>query len=696
MKLLCALIASLIAVCGWALVVADDDTINLVFDDTNGLGRTFEGIGGISGGGATSKLLVNYPQPLRDQILDYLFLPNFGASLQILKVEIGGDVQSTDGTEASHMHNSWEENYERGYEWWLMLEAKKRNPDIKIYSLPWGFPGWVGQGSSSPYGNTTVLADYVVRWINGAKTHYNITVDYVGIWNERPCNNDYVKVLRKTLNERGFQHTLIVASDNGWEFADGLYGDHELANAVHAVGCHYPGTWSSNSAKYVGKALWASEDYSTFNDEFGAGCWARILNQNYVDGLMTATIAWDLIASYYHNLDFFRDGLMTAVEPWSGHYVVNSPIWVTAHTTQFVSVGWKYLNHTAGVGYLKNGGSYVGLVSPTGNDLTIVIETMTHDHSQCIRPGLPWYTVSPQNVSLNLKGHFSKITKLNLWYSQLSFDGKLSNMFTSMGPVQVVNGMVNLTLGLDQIYTLTTLSGGHKGSHPTPPSSHPFPLPYFDDFEGNNLYNEPNNLAQQTGSFEVLSNGSNKFIRQMVMEWPLSWCGAESVGKAVTVIGDSTWDDLFIEIDFQFPTVNASNGIFVAARINQAGCEMDHSQGVFFFITSDNKYSLTRDSRATDEVTSGNLPSPAHTGWHKISLYVQGSKAYGAFDKRDLFAVDLNVHGSPVPGFAGIGTYNYGLADFDNLHIALTPQGAHQRKIFRKPSSNPLFFIKEH
>jgi len=23
------------------------------------------------------------------------------------------------------MHDSWDENYERGYEWWLMLEAKK-------------------------------------------------------------------------------------------------------------------------------------------------------------------------------------------------------------------------------------------------------------------------------------------------------------------------------------------------------------------------------------------------------------------------------------------------------------------------------------------------------------------------------------------------------------------------------------------
>ena len=31
----------------------------------------------------------------------------------------------TDGAEASHMHSANDENYNRGYEWWLMTEAKK-------------------------------------------------------------------------------------------------------------------------------------------------------------------------------------------------------------------------------------------------------------------------------------------------------------------------------------------------------------------------------------------------------------------------------------------------------------------------------------------------------------------------------------------------------------------------------------------
>jgi galactosylceramidase len=57
--------------------------------------------------------------------------------LQILKVEIGGDGQSTEGSESSHMHEANDENYNRGYEWWLMKEAKKVGRRAKNYGTEW-------------------------------------------------------------------------------------------------------------------------------------------------------------------------------------------------------------------------------------------------------------------------------------------------------------------------------------------------------------------------------------------------------------------------------------------------------------------------------------------------------------------------------------------------------------------------------
>src|SRR5438270_10058430 len=143
---------------------AADKTVIL---DSRAMGRIFDGLGAVSAG-ASSRLLIDYPEPYRSQILDYLFKPNYGASLQHLKVEVGGDVNSTDGSEPSHMRSPSDHNYTRGYEWWLMQEAVKRNPDIILDILPWGAPGWVGNGKLY----STDMANYMADFIEGAKKQY--------------------------------------------------------------------------------------------------------------------------------------------------------------------------------------------------------------------------------------------------------------------------------------------------------------------------------------------------------------------------------------------------------------------------------------------------------------------------------------------------------------------------------------------
>src|ERR1700751_5266861 len=132
--------------------------------DASSPGRTFDGFGAVSAG-ASSRLLYDSPEPYRSQVLDYLFKPGYGAALQHLKVEIGADVNSTDGSEPSFMRTPSDYDANRGYEWWLMEEAKKRNPDIILEVLPWGAPGWVG--TDSLY--TPAMADYVSRFIEAAK-----------------------------------------------------------------------------------------------------------------------------------------------------------------------------------------------------------------------------------------------------------------------------------------------------------------------------------------------------------------------------------------------------------------------------------------------------------------------------------------------------------------------------------------------
>jgi len=47
---------------------------------------------------------------------------------------------STTGTESSHEPQPGVFDFHSGYEWFMMTEAVKRNPNITIYGLAWSFP----------------------------------------------------------------------------------------------------------------------------------------------------------------------------------------------------------------------------------------------------------------------------------------------------------------------------------------------------------------------------------------------------------------------------------------------------------------------------------------------------------------------------------------------------------------------------
>ena len=286
-------------------------------------GPPLDGIGAISGGGAVARMLPAYDAASRAAILDYLFLPNFGAALQILKVEIGSGCQSTDGSEASHQNDPWVQNYERGYEWMMMKEAKARNPSIIFYGLAWGYPQWITctpgtlkNCTGNIYTYRDQLATYIVNWVANARAVHNLTISYVGSWNERPYDAEYLVLLRTRLDAAGLSSTRIVAPDQGgWGFAGDVLANADLARSVYSLGSHYPGMSTTADARRTGKPLWASEETSTYNNVVGAGCWARLVNQNFVRGNLSASITWNIVNGYQKGTNWYRAGLMNAMQP---------------------------------------------------------------------------------------------------------------------------------------------------------------------------------------------------------------------------------------------------------------------------------------------------------------------------------------------------------------------------------------------
>jgi hypothetical protein len=631
--------------------------------DGSGKGRIFEGIGGVSAG-ASSRLLIDYPEPQRSQILDYLFKPSYGAALQHLKVEVGGDTNSTDGSEPSHMHTRTDENYDRGFEWWLMEEAKARNPRIILDGLPWGAPGWIGNGKYySPD-----MANYIVKFIQGAKQHHGLDINYVGIWNETNYDVDYIKMLKKALLAAGLK-TNIVAPDlyeNQWKIADDFRLDKELKEAVYAISAHYARVkgnfYVTGGALDSGKSLWSSED-QPFDESGvilqrdwkpGARIWAKILNTNYIDGRVTKTETWSPVTSYYDNLAAPNSGLMYANTPWSGYYKVQSAIWVTAHTTQFAQPGWQYIDSACGYlggkescacGYLQCKGSYVTLKAPNSNDYSVVVETID--------------ATEPQEVVFKVTGGLTKGT-IHVWQTNAT------KSFEKLNDITPRDGSFSMTLEPDSIYSLTTTTGQGKGAA-TPPLSTPFPFPYHDDFEGTATGKTPKYFADQDGAFEVstCAGREGRCLRQVIRQHPIIWAGIHP--DPVTFLGSADWADYEVSTD---ALLEEPGNVTLVGRIDSADWFEDGKarwpSGYVLVVEQDGRWELdnAKFKTPTAKLASGKVPFSLGT-WHHLALAFRGSTIEASIDGGGVASQNDETH---KKGMAGIGT-GWNLAQFDNFAV---------------------------
>jgi galactosylceramidase len=504
--------------------------LTLSYSHLSQVGPKFEGIGGLSAG-ASSRLLFDYSFEWQNQILDILFAPGVGAALQTLKVEIGGDTQTGEGTEPSHSHFQGDLNCTRGWEFWLMQEARTRNPNITLYALSWGSPNWVGGGDFLSQEGV----DYHLSWLTCARDFYNLTIDYLGVWNERDWGSiQYIEYLKQHLNGGGFSSIQLVIPDSVGDFPEDLLTSLDnntlvFPEEVSVIGTHYPCSSAPPSQIFQQSPqlrYWASEDYSTASDWNGASCWGRLINQNHVRLNATSTIAWALIWSVYPSLPNPPTGLMRAQEPWSGYFSVDPPIWVTAHTTQFTQVGWNHLPAPAS-GLLPQGGSYVSYLSPEKTQFTMVIETLEGACSYCaLAPPSP---PSLQLLDFTLTGMSSSpsldISTLYVYHTNATIT------LQSLSKILPVNGTFSITVESDAIYTLTNLSPDlfqslqkMKAQVEFSPPSQAFPLPYQEIFDNVPIEGPAPYFADQGGSFAVYyentSLSENRVLVQVVTTPP--------------------------------------------------------------------------------------------------------------------------------------------------------------------------------
>ncbi len=626
-----------------------------------GGGRIFEGIGAVSAGGS-SRLLIDYPEPYRSQILDYLFKPNYGASFQHLKVEIGGDEDSAAGSEPAHMRSATDQNYTRGYEWWLMQQAKMRNPNIKLDVLEWGAPGWLGGGHFYSQDNI----NYIVNFIIGAKNTYNLTIDYVGIWNETFYNTSWIKSLKSALTSAGLS-TKIVAADqtsqsgDNWTIVDAAAKDPALMAAIDVFGQHYvayggPGMYSTYAAQASGKPLWDSEDGPWHGDWTGATLLAKLYNHNYLDGKITKTGIWSPVTAYYDLTPFSGSGLMYANTPWSGNFNVQPAVWATAHTTQFVQPGWQYIDSSSGS--LSGGGSYVTLKN--GSDYSVIVETMDASATQTAT-----FTITSGLAS----------GTVHVWTTNSS------TQFTQLTDITPVNGSFRITLAPRSLYSLTTTAGQTKGSA-TPPPPASFPFPYSETFEGYSAGQTIPYFSDLSGAFESATCGggrSGTCLRQVVSTPPITYPVMGPVQPA-TFLGSFTWSDYQVSTDV---LLEQSGVAKLIGRLYYQDSFAGSLQAYELYVDDTGNWSL----RASDYQTLalGSVPFSLNT-WHTLQMVFQGSRIQARIDGALVATVSDTTYPS---GMAGVGAQGWTNVQFDNFRLDLL-SGISPPSVTQSPSSTQV------
>jgi galactosylceramidase len=651
-------------------------------------GKLFEGVGAISGGGATSVLLKDYLEPQRSQILDVLFKPDFAASMQTLYVEVGGDGNSTQGSEPTHMRSRNDENYSRGYEWWLMAEAKKRNPAITLDGCAWSCPGWIGDGDFW----SQDMADYYAKWIKGLKTNYGLDLDAIGCRNERGAVTGWVKLFRRTLDDNGLNRVRIHAFDNPgnrhmWDWIPQLKADKDLAAAVNVVGNHtlmlgpFPPS-VRQTIERLGKPIWNTEEHvyngdeRFYKDDFDCALGAvHLFNDDFISRGATKIVNWYLAGSTY-SIEPYADQppALIARSPWSGHYALKPIIWSYAHYGQFTRIGWRYVG--SGCLALAGGGTVVTLKSEDG-DYSVIAETAG--------------ARSPRQVTFKI-GAGLKSHALCVWRTTR---GAYFERQADVTPDR--DGTFTVTFDPDAIYSLSTTTGQQKGTFAGVPDETPFPFPYFETFDH---YAEPKSwgylphyTADICGVFEIAERpgGGGKCLRQVVARKAQSWAPE---WMPYTIIGNAAWTDYEVSSDIYFDDGGWAG---VMGRVCNTGNGWDGNPDGYYarlypdggcaLYVANSRFKGSRDR----QLAIGEVEPWRWHRWHNLKLRFQKQTITVLVDNA---AVITAQDGEFDHGLAGLATGGEGdarnTALFGNLLINRVNGGAVPPTVFVQDRS-PIY-----
>ncbi len=504
----------------------------------------FKGFGTVTANN-TSRLLLDYKEENPNEyweMMNKLFNKDTGAGLTHVKVELGGDVNSSSGTEPATMRYADEPaNVLRGAGFQFAADAKSINPDITTEILRWGEPRWSWNGAANnEYENRY---QWYKQTIDAVYNEYGFKLDYVGIsQNERAQNNngkneiEWLKYFTSKIKiepnyDSDYKDIKLVAADGYRDTATisrTLLNNPDLIDEIDVISSHYGLTGSNELTQLQNKLIaagkkpkevWVSEGIAPMiNARYrenmepnyqGLGGKAGIID---VTSRIISVYSWTgagsnplnavsfdfqpSVAAFYEGSSYNPKHLISAYDPWSGFYEVDGGLQGVRHVMNFVG----YDDHTTPENerwmYVKDATFSDGAFFDGGVD----VDTSTHNYMTLKDPETDDYTTVFANNTKETRKYKINTKNLNgkenapvyVWETRGADEGQDydANWFKNISKITPIDGVYEVEVKPYSIVTISTLDkeseveGFEYQSQPVDLSKDTIlPLPYTDDFE---------------------------------------------------------------------------------------------------------------------------------------------------------------------------------------------------------------------
>lgn len=655
----------------------------------------YRGAGMVSGNNS-SRLLLDYktehPEAY-EQILEYMFGKE-GIGITHLKVEMGADINSSSGTEPSVMRTEDEKaDVTRGAAYQLAADAKKINPDLTLDMLWWGEPKWISDAAD------VYAARY--KWykntLDAAYETYGLEFDYVSaVQNERGADLEWVKYLSSHLKSEkdtpyDYSKIKIVGGEEvcTWGFADRMYEDSELMDAVDVVGSHYTSESTENAQKLAydeNKELWFSEASSpmayaqgTYRYD-GSGLAGingtldianRIIGM-YPNGKMTLYEYQPVISAYYDGACYCQKQLISACDPWSGYYMLDSGFYMSLHFSQFIQKGWAFVDSGCFSDGQKGGDGHA-IVDAIYSYMTAT-DTETGDYSTAITNT----TSQPIEYTFKVSGLDKASSNVGVWETRGpdSIDGSYDeNYFKKTEDISpTANGSeysYTVTVKPNSIVTVSTVSPERTEYKNADESERTvLKLPYSDDFEYagyaedylSSRGNAPRYTTDEGGAFEVeKTDKGNMLIQQITADMKANEWGYTP--DPVTTFGDDRWYNYSVSVDaaFEQSQDKAANYAGVGLRYT-LGC--NSYSGYWIKLYENGSWEL----KANDgTLANGDIENFDGTISHKLKVEAVNNVIRGYVDRNMVAEYTVNEGESLISAGRASLFSSYNKNSFDNF-----------------------------